>query len=190
MTETPPAEDDLTLLQRHWPHGHGADPDAVSAVAEAIYDGRRDWEIEFAGDRAAIRQDGKGGLESQGRIDRMLMKRWRNGERRIPEWMAAGLLRPPGIVRTRRQQDIERWLAELSAQDREARDFIAAEEARLHGRVAAQVARYVPSVVRDPVKRPNTRSRRWRCAPTLPRATRTAICFQRRGSRTHSFSRS
>lgn len=83
----------------------------------------------------------------------MMMKRWRNGERRIPEWMAAGLLRLPGIVRTRRQQDIERWLAELSAQDREARDFIAAEEARLHGRVAAQVARYVPSVVRDPVKR-------------------------------------
>jgi hypothetical protein len=65
MTETPPAEDDLTLLQRHWPHGHGADPDAVSAVAEAIYDGRRDWEIEFAGDRAAIRQDGKGGLRDR-----------------------------------------------------------------------------------------------------------------------------
>lgn len=154
MTKTPSSDDDLRLLRRHWPHGYGADHKAVWAAAEALYGRVKGWEGEFASDLGGMRPDGQGGMETKGRIDRMLMKRWREGTRPIPPWVSEGLLRLPEIVLARRRRDTERWLEQLREDEREAKAYIAGEEARLRGWVAAQIDQHVPSVVRDPVKRP------------------------------------
>lgn len=143
MTETPPSDDDLKLLRRHWPHSDDADRSAVWAAAKEIYGGGTDWEAEFAADLSHLRPDGKGGLESQGRIHRTMMARWRKGPDPIPPWGAEGLLRLPEMILGRQRSEVARQTEKLRK-----------EEARLAGWVAAQVERHVPSIERDPTRRP------------------------------------
>lgn len=154
MTETPSIEDHLKLLQRYWPYGFGTDPDALWAAAKAIYGDGKEWETQFATDLATMRPNKIGGLESKERIDRMMLKRWRSGERPLPEWVATGLLRLPEIIIARRRRDATQRLEMRRKEEREAQASVTAEETRLTGWIAAQIDRHVPTIERNPVKRP------------------------------------